>query len=238
MVSPTTRPAAWSARSATSPRSSAKGALLLRHDLLGRADAHPLELLAGRGDVRVAGLLGDLLGARQDVVRLAARLGEGRQALLLRALAVRASPARRRAGPARCARGARRACALTCLPNARYRITAKTRKLADATGIQKKLIASAAFGLASAGARRRQRPARRARTGSSIEQSLRGPAHASRGLQDDGEDRDDDREDAEALRERGAEDELGADLRASRPGCARSPSPRGRSGSRCRCRGR
>ena len=66
----------------------ADGALLLRLDLRGRPDAHPLELLAGRGDVRVARLLGDLLGARQDVVRLAARLGQGGDPLGLGALAV------------------------------------------------------------------------------------------------------------------------------------------------------
>ena len=39
---------------------------------------------------RVAGLLGDLLGAGQDVVRLAARLGERGDALRLGALAVAA----------------------------------------------------------------------------------------------------------------------------------------------------
>ena len=64
---------------------------LLGLDLGGGAHAHPLELLAGRGDVRVAGLLGDLLGAGQDLVRLAARLGQGGEPLLLRALAILAS---------------------------------------------------------------------------------------------------------------------------------------------------
>ena len=49
---------------------------LLGLDLGGGPDAHALELLAGRGDVRVARLLGDLLGTGQDVVRLAARLAE------------------------------------------------------------------------------------------------------------------------------------------------------------------
>ena len=88
--SPTTRPAAARARSATSPRSSRDGARLLRLDLGGGAVAHPVELVAGRGDVGVAGLLGDLLGARQDVVRLAAGLGQGRDALRFRALAVAA----------------------------------------------------------------------------------------------------------------------------------------------------
>ena len=66
------------------------GARLLRLDLGGRAVAHPVELVAGRGDVRVARLLGDLLGAGQDVVRLAAGLGQGRDALRFRALAVAA----------------------------------------------------------------------------------------------------------------------------------------------------
>ena len=50
--------------------------------------AHPLQLLAGGGDVRFAGLLGHLLGAGEDLVRLAAGLGEGGEPLLLRALAV------------------------------------------------------------------------------------------------------------------------------------------------------
>ena len=40
----------------------------------GGPDAQALELLAGRGDIRVARLLGDLLGAGQDLVRLAAGL--------------------------------------------------------------------------------------------------------------------------------------------------------------------
>ena len=61
---------------------------LLGLDLGGRAVAQALELLAGRGDVRVARLLGDLLGAGQDLVRLAASLGERGDALLFRVLAV------------------------------------------------------------------------------------------------------------------------------------------------------
>ena len=61
---------------------------LLRLDLRGRPDAHPLELLAGRGDVRVTRLLGDLLGTGQDLVRLAARLAERGDALRLRVLAI------------------------------------------------------------------------------------------------------------------------------------------------------
>ena len=61
---------------------------LLGLDLGGRADAQALELLARRGDVRVTRLLGDLLGAGQDLVRLAASLGERGDALLLRVLAI------------------------------------------------------------------------------------------------------------------------------------------------------
>ena len=63
-------------------------ALLLRLDVRGGPDAHALELLAGGGDVRVARLLGDLLGADQDVVRLAAGLRQGGDPLGLGALAV------------------------------------------------------------------------------------------------------------------------------------------------------
>src|SRR5207248_2830586 len=57
-------------------------------DLLRCSGSKPLQLLSGRGDVRVASLLGHLLGARQDVVRLAPRLCERREPLLLRVLAV------------------------------------------------------------------------------------------------------------------------------------------------------
>ena len=59
----------------------------------------------GRGDVCVARLLGDLLGAGQDLVRLAASLAEGGQALLLGATRGRAAPAPRPGAPARSARG-------------------------------------------------------------------------------------------------------------------------------------
>ena len=50
--------------------------LLLRLDVGGRPDAQPLELFAGRRDVRVAGLLGHLLGAVDDLLRLAPGLGD------------------------------------------------------------------------------------------------------------------------------------------------------------------
>src|SRR5215204_4557169 len=63
---------------------------LLGLDVGGGPDAHPLELLPGRGDVRIACLLGDLLGTGQDVIRLAARLAEGGHALGLRVLAIAA----------------------------------------------------------------------------------------------------------------------------------------------------
>ena len=96
IVSPTTRPAAARARSATSARRSDERALLLRLDVGGRPDAQPLELLAGRGDVRVAGLLGDLLGAVDDLLRLApgdgdrlGPFGRGRFALDARRFGVR-----------------------------------------------------------------------------------------------------------------------------------------------------
>ena len=65
-------------------------ARLLRLDLGGGPDAQALELLAGRGDIRVARLLGDLLGAGQDLVRLAAGLAERGDALRLRVLAIAA----------------------------------------------------------------------------------------------------------------------------------------------------
>ena len=61
---------------------------LLRLDIGGRAGAQALELLLGRGDVGVTRLLRDLLGARQDLVRLPASLGQGRDALRLRVLAI------------------------------------------------------------------------------------------------------------------------------------------------------
>ena len=54
IVSPTTRPAASRARSATSARRVGDRPDLLGLDLGRRALAHPLQLLAGRGDVRVA----------------------------------------------------------------------------------------------------------------------------------------------------------------------------------------
>ena len=84
-------------------------ALLLGLDLRGRPLAQPLELLAGRGDVRVARLLGDLLGAGQDVVRLATGLAERGDALRLGALAVAARLLGVLAAPARSAPCGRRA---------------------------------------------------------------------------------------------------------------------------------
>ena len=71
------------------------GAGLLGLDLGGGPDAQALELLAGRGDVRVTRLLGDLLGAGQDLVRLATSLGERGDALLSPRSPDRAGPARR-----------------------------------------------------------------------------------------------------------------------------------------------
>src|SRR4029079_933950 len=62
------------------------GARLLGLDLRGGPNAQALELLAGGRDVRVTGLLGDLLGAGQDLVRLTASLGQCRDPLLLRVL--------------------------------------------------------------------------------------------------------------------------------------------------------
>ena len=86
-------------------------ALLLGVDLGRRALAQPLELGPRRGDVRVARLLGDLLGAGQDVVRLAAGLLERREALGLRGLAVAARLLGVAPGPARSAAAARSASA-------------------------------------------------------------------------------------------------------------------------------
>jgi hypothetical protein len=62
--------------------------LLLGLDLAGRAFTQPFELGLGRRNVGVASVLGDLLGARQDVVRLASGFLEGGDALRFRALAV------------------------------------------------------------------------------------------------------------------------------------------------------
>ena len=81
MVSPTTRPAACRARSATSARTSEMARAFSASISAAARCAQPLELFLGRGDVRVARLLGDLLGARQDLVRLTTSLGEGRDAL-------------------------------------------------------------------------------------------------------------------------------------------------------------
>src|SRR4051812_25243621 len=114
---------------------------------------------------------------------------------------------------------------LTCLPKARYRITAKTMKLSEATMIQKKLIArpppvppswAATMPAAAAGPTTENR---------FIDVRPASFRLASRGrLEDDGQDRDDDRKDAEAFRERRAKDELGADLRRG----IRVPPDRGR----------
>ena len=90
IVSPTTLPAASRARSATSARTSAIARVFSASISRGRPDAQALELLAGRGDIRVARLLGDLLGAGQDLVRLAAGLAERGDALRLRVLAIAA----------------------------------------------------------------------------------------------------------------------------------------------------
>ena len=65
------------------------GAELLGLDLGGRPLAQALELGLGRGDVGVAALLGDLLGTLEELARLAARLGQGLGALLLRVRPVR-----------------------------------------------------------------------------------------------------------------------------------------------------
>ena len=56
---------------------------LLRLDVGGGPGAQALELFLGRRDVRVTRLLRDLLRPRQDVVRLFACLGQGRDALRL-----------------------------------------------------------------------------------------------------------------------------------------------------------
>ena len=88
MVSPTTLPAARRARSATSARSSA----IARCFSASISAAARSRIRSSSSRVaamsRVARLLGDLLGARQDLVRLAARLGERGQPLGLGALAV------------------------------------------------------------------------------------------------------------------------------------------------------
>src|SRR4029079_9264228 len=61
-------------------------ALLLGVDLGRGALAQPLELGPPRGDVRVARILGDLLSAGQDVVRLATGFLKRRETVGLRGL--------------------------------------------------------------------------------------------------------------------------------------------------------
>ena len=88
-------------------------ALLLGLDLGGGADAHPLELLARRGDVRVAASPGRRFWARSRISlasRRASAIVVGRGGLPARSRS--RAPARRPGGPARSAPGARRACRL------------------------------------------------------------------------------------------------------------------------------
>ena len=66
------------------------GTLALRVDLGGRALAQPGDLVTGRGDVLLASLGRDLLGAGEDLVGLAAGLGDRGLSLLLGGLAVAA----------------------------------------------------------------------------------------------------------------------------------------------------
>ena len=75
MVSPTTLPRPQRQVGDLGPHVG-EGALLLGLDLGGGLLAQALELRAGLGDVRVARLLGDLLGTGEDLVRLTACLGQ------------------------------------------------------------------------------------------------------------------------------------------------------------------
>ena len=88
--SPTTRPAAARARSVTSPRSSATARWRSASISVRRALAQPGDLVAGRGDVLLPSLGRDLLGAGEDLVGLAAGLGDRGLSLLLGGLAVAA----------------------------------------------------------------------------------------------------------------------------------------------------
>ena len=90
IVSPTTLPAASEGQVGDLGPDVRDGARLLGLDLGGGADPQAFELLAGRGDIGVARLLGDLLGAGQDVVRLAAGLAQRGDALGLGVLTIAA----------------------------------------------------------------------------------------------------------------------------------------------------
>src|SRR5829696_7585321 len=206
MVSPTTRLAAWRARSATSPRSSARARCF-------SASISPDARTRIRSSSsRVAAMSASRVSwatfcarPRMSFASRRASVSAARRSVSALSRSLRACSASRMP----CSIRSRRAASmpLTCFPNARYRMTAKTRKLSDATAIQKKLIArppasAAAVTLAAA-------------PGPTIENSdiSSGSRSLCGGLQDDGQDRDDDREDAKALREGGAEDELRANLR-------------------------
>ena len=82
MVSPTTLPAASSARSATWPRTSAKRPQALGVDLGHRLLAQPLDVRTGLGDTLGTRVVSGPLGTHDDLVRLPARLGEDGLALV------------------------------------------------------------------------------------------------------------------------------------------------------------
>ena len=211
------------------------GPLLLRLDLGGRPAAQPLELLAGRGDLR-SRVSSATFWARSRISFASRRASErGLPLRLGRLLAVaprllRVLEALLDPGPAVVEH--RRDPAW----NAKLRkITKNTTKLGAATMIQNRLIWNWP-------PRPPQPPARAPLPDA-------GPATASRStmvsarpgrrtLDEDGQQADDDREDAEAFGERREDDRQAADLRRRRRGCARSPRRRGRRGCRCRCPGR
>src|SRR5439155_24935861 len=212
IVSRTTRPAACSARSATSLRSSASARCF------SAAISSAARTRIRSSSSRVAAMSASRVSwatfwarARMsfDSRRASARVASRSCSAVSRSRF--ACSASRRPCSMRSRREARRP--LTCLPNARYRIVANTMKLAEATTIQKKLIA---------------RPPPAASAAAATPPAASGAVSANRfmagrpgyypassgcgGLEDDGQDRDHDREDAEPFSERRAEDELGSDL--------------------------
>src|SRR4051812_42029913 len=99
---------------------------------------------------------------------------------------------------------------LSGAPNSQYRTTANTMKLSDETMTQNRLIWSPDGAVSSAPSWTTPLAMPPATFAAANRITLRSSPVL---LEDEGEDRHDDREDAEALGERGAEDELGADLR-------------------------
>src|SRR5215210_883398 len=203
IVSPTTLPAAARARSATSARRSASA----------RCFSASMSAVARSrirsSSCRVAAMSASRVSWATRWARLMMSFASRRASCSAASRSCSAASRSRRAWSASsrpCAIRARRSASmpLTLFPNAWYSRTAKTMKFSAATMTQKKLIwRPAAAGSSAASATvvpvAPPRTARRS--------TLRTPLAL---LQDESEDRDDDREHAEAFGERRAEDELGA----------------------------